>query len=145
PLNTFQANDLYPMSVVAADFTSDGVPDVVTANIGRNTLSLMASTDDGLLADPKELGGGANPFPLVAGDLNGDCRPDLVTGNAYSEVWVLMGLGAGRFQTEQRFQVDARPGALALADMNRDGKLDIVGVRGQANEVFVLYSMTASP
>src|SRR5262249_18826916 len=97
--------------------------------------------------------GGAAPTAAVVADLNGDGRPDLITANQYSgDVSVLL----GGSNTEYRFRsndglaslgtsgtVTARrafdqPTALAAADLDGDGNLDVVVLHGQAGYVQIL-------
>ena len=58
-------------------------------------------------------------------DLNGDGRPDLVA-SAGDGIAVLLGSGPGRFAPAMRIPLEHQPGAIALADLNRDGILDVV-------------------
>ena len=58
--------------------------------------------------------------------MTGDGKPDLVVSNPSSNtVGVLLGNGNGTFQTQQTF-ASAYPRSVVLADLNGDGRLDIV-------------------
>lgn len=87
-------------------------------------------------------------YDIASGDLNGDGLPDLVATNVES------GLGAGTtitvllhskypalgvlFEKKKLFTVPASPHHVELADMNQDGKLDIV-VSAFSGPVSVLF------
>lgn len=70
----------------------------------------------------------ANAGCLVTGDLNGDGRPDVVlTNNAvpYNDVFVLLNNQPGGF-TQVPTNFGAQTFQPILADLNRDGNLDLV-------------------
>jgi hypothetical protein len=77
--------------------------------------------------------------------MNGDGRMDLVSGNAWSfTVSVLLGKSDGGFEAPLHYPSGARVGALtdlapvALADLNADGRLDVVIANEYNNNVSVL-------
>jgi hypothetical protein len=71
------------------------------------------------------------------GDVNGDGRPDIVATD-YSQVTVLLNAGSNQFSAPQLFNVGGSPSAVAVGDVNRDGKLDIVTANGLNSSVSVL-------
>lgn len=76
---------------------------------------------------------------LAAGDLNGDRLPDLIvqTVDGYS-----VHLNRGRFRFEAVQQIKGigvgEPGGVALADVNRDGRLDLVSGSHDSYRIAVL-------
>jgi hypothetical protein len=65
----------------------------------------------------------------VLADLNGDGRLDIVSGNdsfgVFSASW-LLGKGDGTFPARVDYPGAVYGGCVGVADVNRDGKLDIV-------------------
>src|SRR5262249_26446468 len=55
-----------------------------------------------------------------------------------SDASVLLGAGDGTFQAEQRLAVGANPYSVAVADVNGDGRLDLVTANYGSNDVSVL-------
>src|SRR5262249_22349656 len=67
------------------------------------------------------------PRGIAAGDVTGDGIPDLVVSDYYG-VQVLRGVGDGTFVSATSYpsnQYPGYPGAIPLADLNGDGRLDI--------------------
>jgi hypothetical protein len=123
--------------MVTADFNGDGIPDLV---FGDNNASELLHVDLGntpygnFQVDlTSKLGGNCNAFNnLVAGDLNGDGFADLVmdcyTGGGLIYVYSMLSHGDGTFATPVQITLFNGGGGiqLALKDMNKDGKLDLV-------------------
>ncbi len=86
-------------------------------------------------------GNPVNPWWMVAADLNGDGKLDLATSNANSTVSVFLGNGNGTFQPEKDYVVTSSRDdlvAIAAVDMNRDGKLDLVVLLVETQQVGIL-------
>jgi hypothetical protein len=130
-----------PRQVAAADFNSDGIPDLVTANSGGGTVSLLTGNGDGTFQTQPTFAIGSLALAVATGDLNGDGKPDLVTANfTDNTVSVLLGNGDGTFQTQQTFAVGPGPDAVAVADLNGDGKRDIITANYDRGTVSVLLN-----
>ena len=121
--------------VVIADFDRDGKLDVAattgSATAYQDNLAFLRGHGDGTVAEPTYTDVRAFPSSLAAGDLNRDGIPDLVL-EADSVpidnggIYVLRGRGDGTFATPVEYLGDAKPTSVRLADVDRDGRLDIV-------------------
>ncbi len=73
---------------------------------------------------------GAGPSSVASGDVNGDGVVDLVTANFDSgsgnSISVFLGKGDGSFSTKVDYTVGIGPAFVKIADVNLDGKLDIL-------------------
>ncbi len=70
---------------------------------------------------------GEEPVTIGVGDVDGDGDDDLVTANARSEdLSVVLSGGDGTFAPEKRIDVAGPVHAVALAEMNGDGRADLV-------------------
>jgi hypothetical protein len=98
---------------------------------------------------------GTNPSAMVTGDFDGDGLLDIAVANQGSNnVTVLLGSQAGGFTAAigSPFSVGAAPDAIAVADFNGDGVLDLAVANYNGNTVTVLigngsggFTATANP
>ena len=128
-----------PYSVATGDFNGDGKPDLVTANAGSNSVSVLLGNGDGTFQSAVNYAVGSSPYSVAVGDFNGDSKPDLVTANAGSNnVSVLLGNGDGTFQSAVNYAVGSSPYSVAVGDFNGDSKPDLVTANYGSNNVSVL-------
>ena len=124
---------LYPSAIVAADFNGDGKLDLAVANYGSNTVSILHGNGAGGFTLAQTVAVGAGPMSLACGDLNRDGKPDLaVSCYTGKRISVLIQNAAGSFvahtlpaPASPSFELEG-PRAIAIADADHDGKLDIV-------------------
>jgi hypothetical protein len=141
---TNHATGQHPRSVAVIDFNNDGKPDLVTANGGSDTVSVLLGNGRGGFTARLDAATGDYPVSVAVADFNKDGKQDVVTANPgrwdapVNTVSVLLGDGAGGFATKTDFATDAGPGAVAVADFNNDGKLDVATANSESNTVSVL-------
>jgi hypothetical protein len=116
-----------PQQVALADFDGNGTVDMVTANQGAATLSLLRGDGDGRFAKPVSIPAGLQrPLALATADLNGDGRADLVVVNGLrsDRVAVLLARSTGGFW-RSTFRGGHRSQWVITADFNGDGTPDV--------------------
>jgi len=115
-----------PTSVVTGDLNGDRFADIVTTNIGDDSLSILMGHGDGNFADAMTLPMPEQPRAVALHDFNGDGRLDLaVTTTGNHRVTILLGDGTGRFLKGDSYPAVKSPVSLAVGDFNRDGKPDL--------------------
>ncbi|HET6574533.1 MAG TPA: VCBS repeat-containing protein [Fimbriiglobus sp.] len=78
------------------------------------------------------------PYYLALGDVNGDGRPDLVVAHDDdTRLTVLVGDGKGKFAPAPgpRVELGARAFGVVVADVEKDGKPDVVAAAGESVRV----------
>jgi hypothetical protein len=132
PVNyTVQSNPM-PGGLVVGDLDGDGNIDVAltVAFGGTPTLAILYGTGTGTLNAAVGIVGGSSPQGIVLADLNGDGTLDIVLSNtASADISVLFNTGSRTFAPELRWvtsSVYSGCAALAVADVNGDGRLDVV-------------------
>lgn len=132
PAATYDSGGINPICVVIADLNGDGRPDLVVAN-DAGTVGVLLGNGDGTFSPVVNYAtGGSYSISVAVGDVNGDGKPDLVVGNGTSSwgvenVGVLLGNGEGTFQPALPTYIGGYGGgSLAIADVNGDGKPDLL-------------------
>jgi hypothetical protein len=126
-----------PDSVAVADLNGDGKLDLIIANAGSNTVSVLLGNGAGGFGSATSFNVGTSPASVTVGDLNGDGKLDLVVANTGSNtVSVLLGNSAGSFGTRSNFATGAAPNSVAIGDLNGDGNPDLVVGTSEPDAIF---------
>lgn len=128
--------------VTVGDLNGDGKPDIVAAtadangNNGHAVVFLQDAANPGTFLAASTFAGGAQPTAVKIVDIDGDGLPDIVASNAgpgtdgigSAGVSVLLQDGAnpGTFLAPVTYATQSSSDALVVADLNGDGKPDIV-------------------
>jgi hypothetical protein len=132
--------------IVTGDFNGDGKPDVAAgfqtpaSGSGNGGVSVLLGNGDGTLRPAVNYPvGNFSVLAMATGDFSGDGKLDIAAAaggasfNYFTSgaLQILLGNGDGTFKNAPPIQVGspaATPVSLAAADVNGDGKLDLVAV-----------------
>ncbi len=130
-------------NVVIGDLNNDKKLDLVVAGAKNRSVAVLLGKGDGqFAASASSTTVPHPPHEIALGDVNLDGKLDLAvaTHDSYG-VLLFLGDGNGGFTTAPTSPIVMRDGnqphthGLALADMNRDNKLDLVTVNSTDNDV----------
>ncbi|MEO8841245.1 MAG: VCBS repeat-containing protein [Kofleriaceae bacterium] len=135
PAQSFPAG--FGTALATADFTSDGKPDVVVQQ--GPTLKIVTNAGDGTFPTAATLVAQLDPYvssyAMTAADLDGNGTPDLAVVSTMCPTYYdsplpslrsFAGNGAGGFQALDALSLAYCATSLAAADLDHDGKLDLV-------------------
>ena len=128
--------------LVAADLHRDGKDDLIA--FGNGQMTTLLSNGDGTftIKDTRTItnGGGG----IIVADIDGDGNPDVLNwdsnyypvSSSFKAVRVFYGVGDGRLDAKRDFATLNVPNAVQVADVNGDGKLDLIV--GTASDMEIL-------
>jgi hypothetical protein len=138
-----------PVRLVVADFSGDGRPDIAAVGYtatGSNVVILSNSCSPGVIAFSNSIASAAlnKPIDLAVGDFNADGKLDLaVTSEGTAGVYVYINNGTGgsiSFGLGTNLAADPDPREAAIADLNGDGRPDLVVVNGSGSNVLTFQN-----
>ncbi len=129
--------------IAAADFNGDGKPDAAVAQSSGN-IAILLGTANGFESPLTASSGGISATAIVSGDFNSDGKADLAIvgqSNGSGTLAILFGNGDGTFQAPVAIPAGISPFYLLAADLNGDGKLDLIfsdyGTNGNSGAIYV--------
>ena len=118
------------LTVVVGDFNGDGKADLATADVSASTVSVLFGNGDGSFQPRQSYRVSTiswTAYALVIGDFNGDNKQDLAVGKQDDKsVGVLINRGDGTFRDVVSYPIGSQIVAVAAADLDGDGKIDLV-------------------
>jgi hypothetical protein len=127
--------------VAVGDFNNDRKPDLVVADPGNDTVTVLLNKGGGAFVNNKTFSVSPLPFAVAVGDFNHDGADDLAVGGTGSEsLQIYMGLGDGTFNVPVRYDLGLAPDSIAVADFNGDGRPDLAMTAVDSSYVDVMLN-----
>lgn len=136
-----------PTAVAVSDLDSDGIADLVGAENVANSVATFLGTGQGAFGTRRAFQVNFNPGPMKVASLNPDVDsiPDVVVANSsQGTVTRSLGQGDGRFAFSRKVEVgdgpESNPQALAVGDVDNDGKTDVIAANFKQDTISVLIN-----
>jgi hypothetical protein len=151
-IGTHSSGGFQTGSLAVADVNADGQPDLVVANTcaragssgcSNGSVAVLLGNGDGTFEKAVTYPAGFFPISVAVADVNGDGKPDVVVTNnqdgGSGSVGILLGNGDGTFASVVNYASGGfSPQSVAVADLDGDGKLDLLVSNSSSNNVGVL-------
>ena len=127
-----------PNAIAIVDLNNDERYDIAVANFGTNNIGIFLGYGDGTFADQTvySTGDGSQPNAIAIVDFNNDERYDIAVANfGTNNVGIFLGYGDGTFAPQTTYSTGDRsaPNAIAIVDLNKDGRYDIAVANAAAD------------
>ncbi|HLJ45719.1 MAG TPA: FG-GAP-like repeat-containing protein, partial [Bryobacteraceae bacterium] len=126
-----------PAVLAVGDFNHDGKPDLAIVDQGYQSqpggVNVYLNKGNGTFQTPVGYTAGQYPVFMASSDVSGDGIPDLIVSakdpnyntNFQWDVAVLLAKGDGTFKAPSYLATQINPNAIAIGDLNGDGKPDL--------------------
>ncbi len=132
-----------PLGIKTGDMDNDGILDIVSGDLGTNTISFFKGNGDGTFQSASTFGSLNTPRRVALADFNNDGNLDIVAGNRAGTpslnpgATVYLGNGDGTFQNGVEYASTTDSRAALTGDFNGDANIDIVTLPNSGTDITI--------
>lgn len=115
-----------PGAIKAHDLNGDGFQDLIVANAGLASISLVIGKANGEFLDPQAIPVGQEPSGIWAGQLMGNAVAEIIVTNLVSNALSLLQFDGTTYVQTALIPCGNGPRQIAATDLNLDANLDLV-------------------
>ncbi|MES1182288.1 MAG: VCBS repeat-containing protein, partial [Myxococcales bacterium] len=146
---TYATSTQGSLNLELGDLNDDGKPDIVYVSNSGSVVQVRLNIGSGAFGAAATYPVGSELNGLAVGDLNGDGRPDVAVSGNGAGVQLLLNAGTGdgalKPATPVTTGLDSAPYALAIHDLDHDGKPDLIGTQASIAVLRNLGAATFAP
>ncbi|CAF3694643.1 unnamed protein product [Rotaria sp. Silwood1] len=130
-----------PNFVISVDLNRDQIMDLVVANLGDHTISILFGWGNGAFRAQVKYDVDREPSHVMSGDFNNDNKMDIaVVGRLSHNMQVLFGDGNMTLSSRKRYGTSSSPGPAIAYDFNKDGKTDIAVLNKLSSVLYIFLN-----
>lgn len=140
-----------PYAIASGDLDSDGIADLVIAYRNNNSCYIYKNytiNDSIILKYARSLSTQNSPSSIAIIELSGDNKPDIVVANSGNGTFSVFknntSFGIIDYFQLSNFTIGGNPRSVTTADINQDGKTDLLIANATGNHLYVCRNTTVS-
>ena len=144
PVNYHVGAGSLPFGVALGDLNGDGNADIVLADNGRLSVTILLGNGDATFHAGRIFAAGGEASAVALGDFNHDGKLDVAVANDTllstqpGNAAILLGDGKGGLRPPVTYEVGSEPSAIIATDLDSDGKLDLAVVNPKSSSLSIL-------